>query len=136
MGGGEVGKSLRVLIMDDDEMVRGILKKIFLFLKCEVDDVCNGEEAIEKYRSSITADQCYDLVVLDIRINNGMGGVEAAQEIKQIHSNAYLVVSSGDSVDQVMDNYTDYNFSAMLTKPFTFDSVSALLDNVGNTKDG
>lgn len=125
--------SLRVLIMDDDDMVRGILKKIFQFLKCEVDDVDCGEEAVEKYRGAITGDQGYDLAILDLRVNNGMGGVEAAREIIGMHRDAFLVVASGDSIDPVMENYQEYHFAATLTKPFTFDSVSELLNRVGGS---
>ena len=127
---------LRVLIMDDDDMVRGILKKIFQFLKCEVDDVGSGEDAVEKYRGAIAGDQCYDLAILDLRVKSGMGGAESARQIIGIHRDAFLVVASGDSVDPVMANYREYHFAATLTKPFTFNSVSELLNRVGSRERG
>ncbi len=120
-------KPRRVLIMDDDEMMRMISGKMFETFGCEVEVAENGEEVLELFRRAEDDGRGFGLVLLDLRIDNGMNGTEAASELKELAPGIPLVAISGDFADEVMVNYTDYNFSAAVAKPFSLDVVEDLI---------
>ncbi|HFQ88870.1 MAG TPA: PAS domain-containing sensor histidine kinase [Desulfobulbus sp.] len=120
-------KPRRVLIMDDDEMMRMISGKMFETFGCEVEVAENGEEVLELFRRAEDDGRGFGLVLLDLRIDNGMNGTEAASELKELAPGIPLVAISGDFADEVMVNYTEYNFSAAVAKPFSLDVVEDLI---------
>lgn len=68
-----------------------------------------------------------DIVILDLTINCGMGGKEAANGILNIDKNAKLVVSSGYSNDPIVASFKEYGFCATVDKPFDLNTLSATL---------
>ena len=117
----------RVLVMDDEEMMRLINKKMFEHYGCQVVLAATGEEAVARYREQLDANQAFDLVLLDLLVKGGMGGLDAARRITELNPEAALVAISGDSTSEVMQRYAEYNFIAALAKPFSIDAVEAIV---------
>ncbi len=120
----------RVLIMDDDEMMRIICKKIFTYLKCEVDLADEGGKAIRLFSEATETGNHYDLVVLDLHVSNGLSGVDAASQIHKLSPDANIVAISGDTLDPVMENFKKYHFCNALPKPFTLEMVEKLFNRL------
>ena len=72
----------------------------------------------------------FDLVFLDLTIPGGMGGQEAAQNIKAFDKNAKIVVTSGYATDPVMANFQDYNFVERVEKPYQFSTLKSVIQRV------
>ncbi|MCL1981354.1 MAG: response regulator [Proteobacteria bacterium] len=123
-----MGAGRWVLVMDDEEVMRVINKKMFEHFGCSVMLASNGREAIELYRQQLTKGQRFDLVLLDLVVHGGLGGMEAASTISALDPEAVLVAISGDSTSEVMQNCGDYHFAASLAKPFAIDSVKELVE--------
>ncbi len=121
------GTPRRVLIMDDDEMMRMIASKMFATFGCEVTVAENGETVLELFCRADEDGRGFNLVLLDLRIDNGMNGTETAAELKTLAPDVPLVAISGDFADEVMVNYTEYNFAAAVAKPFSLDVVEDLV---------
>jgi PAS domain S-box-containing protein len=119
----------RILIMDDEEMIRNISKKMLRRLGHEVDTVEGGRQAIKAYRQAMAAGRCYDLVIMDLTIPGGMGGKEAATELLALDPNASLLVSSGYSNDPVMADFAAYGFAGVIAKPFLMEDLSRTVNN-------
>ncbi len=103
-------KSKRVLVVDDIEENRMILRKIFETLKCEVYDASSGEEAIEAF-----AGIAPDIITMDI-VMQGMDGIEATRHIRSNFNNCYIIAISalkGQSKEAIE------LFDVWLPKPFT-----------------
>jgi two-component system cell cycle sensor histidine kinase/response regulator CckA len=115
--------NLKVLFMDDDNMLKETFKQFGDFFNLEVDTVSTGEDALEKYGDK------YDLVILDLTNRKGMGGVETAKELLKINRDIYLVVTSGYSDDDAVVNYEKYGFKDFLRKPFNLKELKKVLDN-------
>ncbi len=113
----------RVLLMDADEMMRIIHKKMFELCQCEVTLASSGEEAVRLFCNAFEEHNGFDLVLLDLAVEDGMGGVEAAQKMFALDKTAQIIVISGDAANEVMVNYQENNFIAALTKPFSIDTV-------------
>jgi CheY-like chemotaxis protein len=117
----------RVLVMDDEEVIREVAKEMLEVLGCKAEAVDDGRKALECYREFLTAGRSFDLVIMDLTIPGGMGGEEAVQEILRIDPHARVVVSSGYSEDSVVANFRDYGFVGRISKPYNLDELRTLL---------
>ena len=113
----------RVLVVDDDEMIRELLHHILEIGDFSVVAAASGEEAIEYYREARHNRQPFDLVIMDLTIPGGMSGLEATRRLREIDPEARIIVSSGYSADPVMSAYEKYGFCAVLNKPFQIQEV-------------
>ncbi len=125
--------SERVMIMDDDEMIREIGKTMLESLGYEVVLAEHGDEAVMKYQEAMRLNKKIDLVIMDLTVLSGLGGKEALVKIKEIDPDVKGLVSSGYSNDPVMANYVDYGFFGALSKPYNQDElVQAVSDILKN----
>jgi CheY-like chemotaxis protein len=111
-------KAARIMVMDDEDMIRDVAKMQLSILGHEAILVTDGEQAINKYQALQDSGTPVDLVIMDLTIPGGMGGREAAQRVLQLDPHAKIIVASGYSNDPVMANYREYGFCAALIKPF------------------
>ena len=68
----------------------------------EVAETTDGVETVARYIEAFDRGEPFDLVITDLSIPNGMGGVRAIEEIRQIDPEAKAIVSSGYSDDPAM----------------------------------
>jgi len=116
-----------ILVMDDDEMVRDLATMTLERAGYRVTECDNGEEAIALYSAAKKAGTPFSLVIMDLTIPGGMGGLEAARHIAAIDPAANLIVSSGYSDDPVMSNPKEYGFCAAIEKPYKAHDITAAL---------
>jgi PAS domain S-box-containing protein len=85
----------RLMIMDDEEMIRVMVGKMLGRLGFETVSAADGEEAIRLYQEAIDQEDPIRGVIMDLTIPGGMGGKEAVIEILKIDPGAKVIVSSG-----------------------------------------
>jgi CheY-like chemotaxis protein len=110
----------KVLIMDDDEMVRFVAGETLKRYGFEVDFAVNGTQAVELYRERLQAGDPFVAVILDLNIPGGMGGEEAMKQLLEIDPAAKGYVSSGRTDDPVMMDFRDFGFSGTIEKPYFY----------------
>ncbi len=108
----------RVLVMDDDEIIRYLCREMLLSLGQEVEVVKHGQEALETYQGAMAAGNPFDIIILDLTVRGGMGGAETLQKLLQIDPAVKAIVSSGYSDDTAIANHLSYGFKAYLIKPY------------------
>ncbi|MDY0362416.1 MAG: cache domain-containing protein [Desulforegulaceae bacterium] len=123
-------KKAKILIMDDEEVILNIAKEILIMKGFEVDVSKNGDEALLKYRQEFEENKPFDLVIMDLTIPGGKGGIETLKEIHQINPGAKALVSSGYSGDEVMSNFKNYGFMGVVTKPYTMKKLFQEIERV------
>lgn len=114
----------RIMIMDDDKMVRDIVKLQLAALGHKAISVSDGERAIKMYQELQEENTPVDIVIMDLTIPGGMGGRQAAEQLLQIDPNATLIVASGYSNDPVMANYRKYGFKTTVSKPIDLNDLN------------
>lgn len=125
-----LGQTERILVMDDDEVIRKVVTKMLESNGYMVETVPDGKQAIEMYKQSFNSKQPIEVVVMDLTIPGGIGGKEAIKDILEIDPKAVVIVSSGYSNDPVMANHAEYGFKGIISKPYTRKELLEVLNKV------
>ena len=119
--------SARILVMDDEEMIRKTTAELLTFSGYEVEIAADGEEAVTLYRQAMAAGAPYQVVIMDLTVPAGMGGVDTMAALQQLDPKVNGISTSGYYNDPVMANYADYGFKAVLPKPC---KISAMVKTI------
>ncbi|HXX80825.1 MAG TPA: ATP-binding protein, partial [Thermodesulfovibrionales bacterium] len=125
-----VARKGKILVMDDEALVRNIAEELIKVLGHEVDLAEDGEAAIEKYRAAMDAGKPFDIVIIDLTVRGGMGGRDALAGLREIDPSVSAIVSSGYSDDAVVADYKHYGFKARMTKPYRLNDLCDILDKM------
>lgn len=120
----------RVLVMDDESIVREVMEDILGEFGYHVECVVNGDEAVARCRDAREKGSPFDVVILDLEVPVGMGGREAVVALKAIDPNISAIVTSGDGGHPVMVDYRRYGFDAVLVKPCNIATMKRTLAEV------
>ena len=117
----------RVLVMDDDKMICTFLKRVLTDLGYTVESALDGNDAASLYAETWKTKEAFDIVILDLTVPGGKGGIETLKNLKKLDPNIKAIVSSGYSNDPILANYSKHGFAAVLPKPYDVREVSELL---------
>ncbi len=120
----------RILVMDDQEVVRRLIKRLLEQMCHEVELEQDGQGAIEAYESAQGQRCPFDAVILDLTIRNGVGGKETLRELLKIDPAVKAIVMSGYANDPVVLEPERHGFKGVLPKPFDRHSLQKVLDRV------
>lgn len=116
-----------VLFVDDDEIIREVIPRLIERLGYRVETASDIEESVKKYVEQHGGDVGYDVVIVDLFMGLGLGGVAALNKIRQVDPRAKVIASSGDGEHKVMKNYDKYGFSDVIVKPYTAEELGRKL---------
>lgn len=119
----------KILVMDDDEMVRTLATKMLAACGHSVATAQDDQEAIALYRQALEAGAPFDLVIMDLTIPGGPSGVEVIKELLVIDPLVKAIVSSGYADDPVMANPAAYGFKDTVAKPYTLGILRKVVAN-------
>ncbi len=115
----------RILVMDDEKLVREILADILTTVGYEVVTVSDGQQALEIYQQ-----QKFAAVIMDLTIPGSMGGRETIEFLKDFDPQVKAIVSSGYANDPIIFEYEKYGFCGFLNKPYIVEDLLKLLKRV------
>jgi two-component system, cell cycle sensor histidine kinase and response regulator CckA len=120
----------RILVMDDEEMMRNLIEAILLSLGYEVELAQNGEEAVALYQRARKLGRPIDGVILDLTVPGGMGGLETIKALLAIDPRVKAMVCSGYSNEPALLNHEEYGFKGALSKPYRISELQEALSKV------
>ena len=89
-------KTYRMLIVDDEDKIRELIKKYALFEGYEVDEATDGMNAVEKCRQND-----YDIIIMDIMMPF-LDGFSACKEIRKTKDISVIMLSArGEEYDKI-----------------------------------
>ncbi|RKY87781.1 hypothetical protein DRQ09_03920, partial [candidate division KSB1 bacterium] len=120
----------RILIMDDDEIVRNVIGSMLKHIGYDIEFAKDGNEAIELYKNAKNSGVPFNAVIMDLTIPGGMGGKEAIKKLIKIDPDVKAIVSSGYSNDPIMSSFKEYGFCGVITKPFKIEELNNILNEI------
>jgi two-component system cell cycle sensor histidine kinase/response regulator CckA len=120
----------KILVMDDDDLVRTLLVRMIAHLGYEAELARDGREAINIFTEAQESGNPFDAVILDLTVPGGMGGKEALARLLEIDPQVKAIASSGYSDDPIMADFRKYGFTAIIPKPYTVAEASRVLHEI------
>ena len=115
-------RSLRILLADDEAVLRLVVEAMLESLGCEVVTVENGAAAVDAALSDR-----FDVVLLDVRMPV-MDGLDAARRIRAARPDQYIVALTANVYAEDVQQALDAGMNAFLAKPVTLERLQSALD--------
>ena len=130
---------LRVLVVEDDFMVRQVIRDILEQNGAMVDIAVNGEEAVQAFRVAWRREQPYDLLCMDIMMPV-MDGHEALIKIREVEKSLgilgpeevkVIMLSALDDAKTVMKAYYKGGATSYIVKPIEKERLLLEMQHIG-----
>lgn len=103
---------MKILVVDDELLIRSVIKEYLVLEGYEVDEACNGEEAV-----SLVSSNDYSLMIMDIMMPH-MDGFQACREIKKIKDIPCIMLSARSEEYDKLNGF-ELGIDDYVTKPFS-----------------
>jgi CheY-like chemotaxis protein len=107
----ETHNYMKILIADDDAIIRMVIKQYFNNKNIEVIAANDGEDALIKFNN---APSSFDLIITDIMMPM-MNGIELASKIKERDPSIPIIVITAGNLNQI--NGSEFLFELSYNKP-------------------
>ncbi len=125
----------KILVMDDEEMVRRLLSTMLESLGYTVIAKANGKETLDCFKAGLEEKDSFAAIVLDLTVPGGFGGKEVAEEMRKLDLNVPIFVVSGYAADPIIANPQEFGFTDSISKPFKRGGLMELLEkHIGKGK--
>jgi DNA-binding response OmpR family regulator len=124
----ETGKK-RILIIEDDEEMRSLLKEFLNEEGYETDSVDNGSEA---YRRLVR--ELFDLIITDIRMP-GLTGLDILPGVRKLQPEAPIIVITAFGSEEVHHKVFERGATAYLEKPIHLENLRDLVQRIVSSKE-
>ncbi|QOY54977.1 response regulator [Candidatus Sulfurimonas marisnigri] len=119
-------KDLKVLFVDDEEMVRN---GTGIFLRKFFDNVticCDGEDGLNTFKES----KDIDIVITDV-VMPKMDGITMIRKIKEINPDIFTIfITASREVEDEQDQLSNI----AIKKPISFEDIIMIMETVGKLK--
>jgi PAS domain S-box-containing protein len=120
----------KILLMDDEQIIRAATSELLRHLGYEVKCTAEGGEAIMEYQEAMSENRPFDAVIMDLTIAGGMGGIETIDQLKKIDPHVSAIVSSGYTTNEAMTDFESFGFRGVIFKPYKIRELSETLQKV------
>lgn len=103
---------MKLLVVDDEELIRNVIKEYAKIENYEVDEAADGDEAAEK-----ALENDYDVIIMDIMMPK-RDGFSAIKEIKQEKDTPVIVLSARTMEEDKLNGF-DLGIDDYVIKPFS-----------------
>ncbi len=117
----------RVLVMDDEVALLALARRVLDPWGCHVEVAPEGAAAVTLFRAAQAAGTPFDVVVLDLTVPGGLGGVATLARLRELDARVWAVVSSGYSQDGVLADPAAHGFQGVLPKPWSAEGLRRVI---------
>ena len=120
-------KKTKILVVDDEELIRWSLEQSLLGEGYDVHLAATGEDALR-----ITREEMPDLIFLDLQLP-GISGMEVLQQVKKINEDIVVIIITALGVVEMVVKAMKLGAYDYINKPFNLDEVSILVEKATET---
>lgn len=118
----------RVLLVEDNKINRDISRMLISEMGINVEEACDGEEAVEKIKESKTG--YYDLILMDIQMPK-LNGYEATKIIRSLNrsdvKNIPIIATTANAFEEDVHIALRAGMTAHLAKPIDVNAMKEML---------
>jgi len=119
----ELKNTIRILIVDDSDDLRFIMRE---YLRVEgdiIDDACNGTEALMKH-----TENAYDVIITDLKMP-GITGIDLIKAVRKTNEiTEFIIITGYASLDTAIDAIKNGAFD-YIVKPFRMEELKIVVKN-------
>lgn len=123
---------MRVLVVDDEKLIRDVIKEYLLLENIEVEEASNGEEALNEVKQ-----EDFDIIIMDIMMPK-LDGFSAIKEIRKTKQVPVIMLSARSEEYDKLFGF-EIGIDDYVVKPFSpkelMARVHAILQRVTNKKE-
>ncbi len=128
-------KGGRILILDDEDLIREVLSAMLQNLGFETTAVAVGEDMLRIYREAMEKGDPFIMVITDLTLPGQKSGLVYAEELRKLDPDAVIVAVSGYANDPVMANPGKFGFKGAISKPFKLGILQQALADILSRQD-
>ncbi len=113
----------KILLVDDDDLLRYSLQAIFIYTGYDVQVACSGEEALEH-----ASQYPFDVLITDYRMED-MDGLRLCRELRKQGKDFAAVLISGYNDEEMMEEAHREGIANIFSKPL---NLTQLEDSIAN----
>ena len=110
-------RKMRILLIDDDEWIRGSLQLFFEAEGCQLIALETAEEGLVALR-----EDTYDIIIVDYKLP-GQDGIEFLKKIRNAHSDAIKILITAYKSESVVTKTKKLGIQGFIEKPFTSETI-------------
>ncbi|KAL3940762.1 MAG: hypothetical protein SGARI_000848 [Bacillariaceae sp.] len=118
-------ESLNILVVDDAKMNLKLLMRLLQKHGHTCDGAEDGTFAVEKVKEAMEDGKSYDCILMDYQMPL-MDGPTAAQEIRKLGCDSFIVGVTGNVMQEDVKTFKDAGANAVLPKPLKMEDLEAL----------
>jgi CheY-like chemotaxis protein len=115
---------LKILLVDDEKMIREMSQTQLKHLGYSADIVENGQQALIALENGD-----YDCVITDMSMP-GMSGTDLSKQIRQKYPDIDITLATGYAAEITDELRDDYGITRVLGKPYRMNDLKNLLKNI------
>ncbi len=116
----------QVLVIEDEEPIRLLVREMFTLLGWQTDLAVDGRDGVNRFCQN---PDFYDLVLLDLTMPN-LDGTEVLRELRTIRAEVPVILMSGYTEQVIQERFETGSLAGFLQKPFRFEDLSELIRQV------
>lgn len=117
-------RSMRLLLIDDDEWVRDSLRLFFESEGCHITALETAEEGLE-----VSASRHFNIIIVDYRLP-GMDGLEFIKHLPASHADTLKILITAYASENLKYRARQSGFDEFIAKPFTTEIIEASLKHL------
>ena len=121
--GRDEASRLKVLVMDDNEMVLASISAMLKACGHEVKTSTEGGACLAAYEAAAVSGEGFDLVLLDLTVPGGKDGAWTIERLLKMNPHVRSLVVSGYGNDEALADYAAHGFKGRLMKPFRLNDL-------------
>jgi len=119
-------KKTRVMVIDDEKIVRDFFMRLLPLLGLEVVCVEDGYKALEAAKASK-----FDLYFIDVRMP-GLNGLEVYRKLREIDKDALAVMITGYAVEDLLEQAGKEGVYSSIRKPFDLNQIKEIINKAAS----
>jgi len=124
------GRHARILVIDDEEVVRSVLSRTLANVSHQVTLAADGEKGVQLFREGE-----FDMVLTDLGMP-GMSGWEVCKMIKKISPDTPVGMITGWGAEMSQSKMDEYGLDFLISKPFDLNQVLNVVAETIESKRG